>query len=108
MFFEGKVYILLKEEVLDPQGQVVRSALKTLNFTGVEEVRVGKYIRLQLKAPDRTRAEKQLDEMCRKLLANPVIEKYSFELLPVSDRGHSNSSGKKARFVRGRHKKEKP
>jgi len=106
MLFEGKVYILLKEEVLDPQGQVVRNALKTLNFTGVEEVRVGKYIRLQLKAPDRSRAEKQVNEMCRKLLANPVIENYSFELLPVSEKARSRFSASSTHRVNRRHPKK--
>lgn len=66
--------VLLKEEILDPQGQALERALPSLGFTGVREVRVGKHIELEVEeAPD---LATRIDEMARKLLANPVIEEY--------------------------------
>lgn len=72
-----KVYVTLKPTLLDAQGKVVQGALQNLGFDSVEKVRIGKYIELDV---DDTN-EEQIDEMCRKLLANPVIEDYKFEIL---------------------------
>jgi len=76
----ARVYVTLKPTVNDPQGITIRGALHSLGFADVESVRAGKYLEVRLDAKDRKRAEKQLTEMCRKLLANPVIEDYRFEL----------------------------
>jgi len=76
----ARVYITLKPTVNDPQGLTIRGALHSLGFTDVESVRAGKYLEVSLAAKSRAQAEKQLTEMCRKLLANPVIEDYRFEL----------------------------
>ena len=76
----ARVYVTLKPTVNDPQGLTIRGALHSLGFADVESVRAGKYLEVHLDAKDRTKAEKQLAEMCRKLLANPVIEDYRFEL----------------------------
>ncbi len=76
----ARVYVTLKTTVNDPQGLTIRGALHSLGFADVESVRAGKYLEVQIAADDRKKAEKQLAEMCRKLLANPVIEDYSFEL----------------------------
>jgi phosphoribosylformylglycinamidine synthase len=76
----AKVYITLKPTVNDPQGLTIKGALHNLGFTSVEDVRAGKYIEVQVKTNDLTKAKEQVDEMCRKLLANPVIENYRFEL----------------------------
>lgn len=79
---KARVHIMLKDGVLDPQGEAVRRALGTLGFEGVGDVRQGKVIELELtQAPDRDAAEAQLREMCEKLLANTVIETYRIELL---------------------------
>ncbi len=79
---KARVHIMLKDGVLDPQGEAVRRALGTLGFEGVDEVRQGKVIELELtQAPDREAAEAQLRDMCEKLLANTVIETYRIELL---------------------------
>ncbi len=76
----ARVYVTLKPTVNDPQGLTIRGALHSLGFADVESVRAGKYLEVSLDAKDRKKAEKQLAEMCRKLLANPVIEDYRFEL----------------------------
>jgi phosphoribosylformylglycinamidine synthase len=76
----ARVYVTLKPTVNDPQGLTIRGALHSLGFADVESVRAGKYLEVHLDAKDRKKAEKQLAEMCRKLLANPVIEDYRFEL----------------------------
>ena len=79
---KARVHIMLKDGVLDPQGEAVRRALGTLGFEGVDGVRQGKVIELELtQAPDRDAAEAQLRDMCEKLLANTVIETYRIELL---------------------------
>jgi phosphoribosylformylglycinamidine synthase len=76
----AKVYITLKPTVNDPQGLTIKGALHNLGFSSVEDVRAGKYIEVRIAEKDITEARKQVDEMCRKLLANPVIENYRFEL----------------------------
>ena len=75
---KARVYVMLKEGVLDPQGEAVRHALGALGFDGVEGVRQGKVIELDL--ADGT-SEAQVGEMCEKLLANTVIESYRVEIL---------------------------
>ncbi len=78
--FLARIYVSLKATVNDPQGLTVQSSLKTLGFDAVESVRVGKYLELKLASDDRQAAERAVDDMCGKLLANPVIEQYTFEL----------------------------
>ena len=73
---KAKVYVTLKNGVLDPQGKAIHHALENLGFSGVNDVRQGKYIELDL--ADGTSAA-DIDEMCRKLLANTVIENYRVE-----------------------------
>jgi phosphoribosylformylglycinamidine synthase PurS subunit len=76
---KARVYIMLKTGVLDPQGEAVRHALGALGFDGVQGVRQGKVIELDLAATDRAAAEAEVKEMCEKLLANTVIESYQIE-----------------------------
>jgi len=71
------VHVMLKDGVLDPQGEAVRHALGTLGFAGVSGVRQGKVIEIDLAATDRGAAEAEVKAMCEKLLANTVIEKYT-------------------------------
>ncbi len=77
---KARVHVMLKDGVLDPQGEAVKHALGTLGFSGVEGVRQGKVIELDLAATDRAAAEAEVRKMCEKLLANTVIEKYSIEV----------------------------
>ena len=78
---KARVTVMLKTGVLDVQGEAVRRALGRLGFEGVEAVRQGKVIELDLAATDRAAAETEVKAMCEKLLANTVIEKYSVELV---------------------------
>jgi|TARA_B100000959_G_scaffold38031_1_gene36812 phosphoribosylformylglycinamidine synthase len=71
-----KIIITLKESVLDPQGKVVQQALNGMGFKNVNEVRQGKFFEINLDEKDQKKAEEQADEMCKKLLANLVIEDY--------------------------------
>ena len=75
------VHITLKNGVLDPQGKAIENALDHMGFSGVDSVRQGKYIELELVENDAKKAEAQVAEMCEKLLANTVIESYSIELV---------------------------
>jgi phosphoribosylformylglycinamidine synthase len=79
--WRAEIRVMLKPSVNDPQGLSIRGALRSLGFDTVEEVRAGKLIQVQLDAPDRATAEQRVEKMCQQLLANPVIETYSFELV---------------------------
>ena len=76
----AKIYITLKPTVNDPQGLTIKGALYNLGFSNVEKVRAGKYMEIWLEGKNLQQAKVQVEEMCRKLLANPVIENYRFEL----------------------------
>ena len=78
--FLAKVYVTLKPTVNDPQGLTIRGGLHSLGFETVETVRAGKYLEIRVAEPDRAKAEEQVHEMCRQLLANPIIEDYRLEL----------------------------
>ncbi|MBM7572785.1 phosphoribosylformylglycinamidine synthase subunit PurS [Aquibacillus albus] len=73
-----KIYITLKQGVLDPQGKAVQDSLQTLGYDGVKEARVGKY--MELTVEDGENVEKKVEDMCAKLLANPVIEDYEYTI----------------------------
>ncbi len=78
---KARVTVTLKNGVLDPQGKAIQGALKSLGFAGVDDVRQGKLIELDLSATDRAAAEAEVTAMCEKLLANTVIENYRIELI---------------------------
>ena len=78
---KARVHIMLKTGVLDPQGEAVRHALGSLGFDGVESVRQGKVIELELAETDAEKAMAEVMRMCEALLANTVIERYEVELL---------------------------
>jgi len=78
---KARVFVTLKNGVLDPQGEAIRHALGTLGFSGVEGVRQGKVIDLDLAEADPAKAEAAAAEMCEKLLANTIIENYRVEIL---------------------------
>jgi len=79
----AKVYITLKPTVNDPQGLTIRGALHTLGFSIVQEVRAGKYIEIKIEENDLAKASIEVQDMCKKLLANTVIENFRFELEPL-------------------------
>lgn len=76
----ARVIVTLKPVVNDPQGLAVTDGLHNLGYTGVESTRVGKYIEVRVRAAGVAAAREQVDEMCRRLLTNPVIENYRFEM----------------------------
>jgi len=78
---KAKIHVTLKSGVLDPQGKAVGHALSGLGFAGVGEVRQGKYIEIELSETDAGRAKANVEEMCKKLLANTVIENYAVEIV---------------------------
>ena len=80
MCIRDRIYITLKKDVLDPQGSVIANSLKSLGFNNIEDVRQGKFIEVKLNTENKERANKQLNEMCEKLLANLVIEDYKVEI----------------------------
>ena len=84
--FLAKVNITLKPTVNDPQGQTVLGSLRTLGFGSIDRVRVGKCLEIVIVEEEREQAEEQVKEMCQKLLANPVIEEYHFELVDLDPR----------------------
>jgi phosphoribosylformylglycinamidine synthase PurS subunit len=78
---KARVHVTLKNGVLDPQGKAIGQALGRLGFDNVGEVRQGKFIELELTETDPAKAKSEVDSMCRKLLANTVIENYSIEFV---------------------------
>lgn len=80
MRWRARVVVTLRAGVLDPQGAATRSALAALGYTAVESVRAGKFMELELTASSREEADRQVGEMCRRLLASPVIEDFRYEL----------------------------
>ena len=78
--FQARIYITLKPTVNDPQGVTVLSSLHRLGFDSAEDVRIGKYLLVNINESDRVKAEASATEMCQKLLANPVIEEFRFDL----------------------------
>jgi phosphoribosylformylglycinamidine synthase len=78
---KARVKIMLKPTVLDAQGATIEKALKNLGYTEVSNVRVGKQIELKLDGRDKDEARRAVEEMCQRLLANPVVEDYEVELV---------------------------
>jgi phosphoribosylformylglycinamidine synthase len=77
---KAKIVILPKKAVLDPQGKTVQGALKHMGYSGIGAVHVGKYLEIELEGNDVELAKRQLNEACHKILSNPVIEDYRFEI----------------------------
>ena len=80
MAMTARIWVTLQPGVLDPQGKAIAGALESLGFSGVEEVRQGKYLEVKLEARDQAQARQDVERMCEELLANTVIETYRFEL----------------------------
>ncbi len=78
---KARVHVTLKSGVLDPQGKAIAQALGRLGFEGVDDVRQGKFIEIELAESDQDKARVTIDAMCSKLLANTVIEDYAIELV---------------------------
>jgi phosphoribosylformylglycinamidine synthase len=77
---KARIIVMPKKTVLDPQGKTVKRALESMNFRGIKSVRVGKFMEIELEGGNEAELKKKIDEACRKLLSNPVIEEYTIEL----------------------------
>jgi phosphoribosylformylglycinamidine synthase len=77
---KGKVIVRLKSEVSDPQGMTIQQTVAKLGFGGVRKVRAGKFFEIELDAPDGDAARQTLERLCDRVLANPIIEDYTFEI----------------------------
>ncbi|MCF7824900.1 MAG: phosphoribosylformylglycinamidine synthase subunit PurS [Candidatus Marinimicrobia bacterium] len=77
------VTVMLKKGIFDPQGRAVQNGLKSIGFEDIKSVRVGKQIEIDLETADKTAAEEKVHEMCDKMLANPVVESYSFTIKEI-------------------------
>jgi phosphoribosylformylglycinamidine synthase len=77
---KAKIVITPKKAVVDPQGKAVQGALAHMGYTGVGAVHVGKYLEIELNDADKESVRSQIDDACRKILSNPVIEDYRFEI----------------------------
>lgn len=82
--FKVKVYVTLKNSVLDPQGVAVKESLNSMDYQEVQDIRVGKYMEIMVAKSDRP-VEEVVNEICDKLLANPVMENYWYELEEVEE-----------------------
>lgn len=81
MMWKATITVTLRPSILDPQGTAVVGSLKSMGYAQVQQVRVGKHMELSIDAKDRDEADKLVRELCDRLLANPVIEDYRFELV---------------------------
>jgi phosphoribosylformylglycinamidine synthase len=79
---KAKIIVMPKKTVLDPQGVTVKHALESMSFSGIKDVRVGKFMEIELEGGNQAELQKKIDEACLKLLSNPVIEEYRFEIQP--------------------------
>ncbi len=77
---KARIIVMPKKTVLDPQGKTVKHALESMNFSGIKEVRIGKFMEIELEGGNKAELQKKIDEACHKLLSNPVIEEYTFEV----------------------------
>ena len=78
--WRAEVRVVLRDGIADPEGQTIRGGLRALGFDSVDEVRTGKMLRLAFSADDHESARLRVEQMCRRLLANPVMESFSFDL----------------------------
>ncbi len=81
---KAKIKIMLKKSILDPQGKAVLHAIKDMNVGNFSDVRIGKYIEVNFNNSDLETAKSEIDEICKKLLSNPVMENYEFEIEEIS------------------------
>ena len=83
MKFVAEIDIMPLDNLLDPQGKAVKHSLEELGYEGIEDVRIGKHIVLKVEAANLEQARETVDDICRKVLYNPIVHKYSFELYEI-------------------------
>jgi phosphoribosylformylglycinamidine synthase subunit PurS len=77
---KARIIVMPKKTVLDPQGKTIKHALESMHFNGIKDVRVGKFMEIELEGGTKAELQKKIDDACHKLLSNPVIEEYTFEI----------------------------
>ncbi|PIU40914.1 MAG: phosphoribosylformylglycinamidine synthase subunit PurS [Candidatus Omnitrophica bacterium CG07_land_8_20_14_0_80_42_15] len=77
---KSEIYITLKKKIVDPQGLTIKHALESMGYKGLDEVRIGKFITIKIDCQNKEKAKKKIDNMCRKLLANPITEDYNVKM----------------------------
>ncbi len=83
MKFTAEINIMPQKALLDPQGKAVKNTAQKAGYNGVVDVRIGKHIVIEIEAKDQIKAEKEIDNLCKKLLSNPIIESYSFVIKKI-------------------------
>ena len=86
--YSSRIKITLRKSILDPQGKAVEHSIVSLGCNSIKDTRIGKYIELKLDASSQDEAKRITDEVCKKLLANPVIEDYEFEVTSLNGTNH--------------------
>lgn len=81
--YKADIKVALKKSIFDPQGMTIKNSLNTIGFDSANEVRVGKFIEVKLNTTDKAQAEKNVQDMCEKLLHNPIIETYEFNISEI-------------------------
>ena len=88
--YSAQIKVTLRKSILDPQGKTVEHSLMSLGYKNIKDTRIGKYIELKLDLGDEAEAKKITEEVCRKLLANPVMEDYEYVIKPLSEEAVKN------------------
>lgn len=83
MKFEAKVYVSLKESVLDPQGKTVMGSIEKLGYSDIKDVRIGKYIEVKVEADSFEKATEEVEQVSKNILVNPIVEKFDYEIMEV-------------------------
>ncbi len=83
MKFKAEIDIMPHKELLDPQGKTLKKNMHHLHIEGIEDIRVGKHIHVELEAPDESSAKEKVELACNKLLINPIMENYRYEIYPL-------------------------
>jgi phosphoribosylformylglycinamidine synthase PurS subunit len=86
--YKAQIKVTLRKSILDPQGKTIEHSIQSLGYKNVADTRIGKYIELKLDASSEEEAKKVTEEICHKLLANPVMEDYEFDIVNLN--GHTN------------------
>jgi len=93
ILYKSRIKITLRKSILDPQGKAVEHSIESLGYKNIKDTRIGKYIELTIDSASEAEASKTTDEVCKKLLSNPVIEDYEFEVLNLNGSTTSNKNG---------------
>jgi len=86
--FHAKITVTLRSSILDPQGKAIEQGIHSMGYSAISRVRIGKHIEFDVQTDDRKEAERMIREACEKLLSNPIMEDFTFNLEPVKQSAH--------------------